>query len=52
MALGVFGLCVPEADGVVEGARNKRVAAGVDGEGGDGGVVAFEVADEAVVVGG
>lgn len=52
LALPVLGLRVPEADGVVLGAGDEVVAAGMDGEAGDCGVVAFKVADEGVVVGG
>ena len=46
------GLQVPEADGVVEGAGEEGVGARVQGDGGDGGGVAAEVAQEGVVVGG
>ena len=46
------GFEVPEPDGVVEGAGEEVVGGGADGEGGDVPGVAFEVAEELVVVGG
>ena len=49
-ALGGGGGERPEADGVVEGAGEEGVAGGAEGERGDGRGVAFEVAQELVVV--
>ena len=42
----------PQSDAVVQGAGEECVAAGADGEGGHGCGVAFEVAEEGVVVSG
>lgn len=49
-ALGRGGGERPEAHGVVEGAGEEGVAGGAEGEGGDGRGVAFEVAQELIVV--
>jgi hypothetical protein len=50
-AVGVSGVEGPEVDGVVEGAGEEFITAGGDGQAGHGGGVAFEVAEEEVVVG-
>lgn len=49
--LWVLGFEVPEADGVVEGAGDEFVFAGVYGEGGDWGCVAREIGEEFGFVG-